>query len=74
MPSKTVDLLLFSFEMIIIWTEEIVTLEKLKEFPLVGFVWEFSLKLKTSASLEPNVTKNLLKVSSSFKIDVIYIV
>ena len=38
MPSKTVDLLLFSFEMIIIWTEEIVTLEKLKEFPLVGFV------------------------------------
>ena len=60
--------------MIIIWTEEIVTLEKLKEFPLVGFVWEFSLKLKTSASLEPNVTKNLLKVSSSFKIDVIYIV
>ena len=49
----------------IFWTEEIVTLEKLKEFWfIVGFIWEVSLKLKTSASLEPTVTKNLLKVSA----------
>ena len=48
----------------IFWTEEIVTLEKLKEFSFIaGFIREVSFKLKTSVSLEPTVTKNFSKVS-----------